>query len=873
MASKNNLSGCFNTLTKNGLDWYIERYAIPASLHPVLPKKDNPIFPFPPGKIGVYTRLFDYCNYRLPLTKFLVGVLTFHEVHITQMNPFGLAKVCHFELSCRGLGSEPDLDVFRAFYKLNRSGNWYTFEVRDKDSCCYTWITTSIKDWKERFFYVDDRCVPEFMVWRTKKMKLPSSLPKDFDFNRTLYAALIKEAGRIQSYPEHILVMGRISTIWSELAWYPTLRWDGEVMGLREALRLKSFDSKELELRATRTPKSDHPYLTVVNDNLYQIREPEALDDRGGLNVQGSAGPNPSAPIGNVTAAQIVTATGSGEGKGKGGASIGSKGSGSKFIIEDEGIHLSVGDEGERAENLEGGDDGDEEDENEGGEPHITLKRKRASSKSGPKLKQKKTKLDLKTITLDDDDDQVTGFSAAGGVLENLDAHLHEGRTPRDHPQNIPSSPLSFGGGGIKVVTDVRTSDPKRIEPSPSGKFTTGVASNVSRPSPKPVDGGDSASSSPLWFNTEAVFLSRELGSGGIEDMDSARALEKYIPEWSLANKDRIVDALSAKMALFHFGTPAEHSHYRKMSGPELGNALMVNQAQSNSLVVETYKRWIESESNCNKLRREVANLEKEDNIRSKTKQELNSLRAQVDRLKEQNLEAKEVNKSSQASAAAAYEARDKALQDLEIFKSKVDDLEKKLTGVEMKHAAELKEMQASHDQLLADYHRLSDAKGEIERARDREIESHKTTIDEARGMLIRCERDIIEAYAELSELKLTKQWFLTDGVAWVVKLVHQSPELEKVVSDLVNSVNAVGANEGIKQGFKAAQNLVGSAEEVPGYDAGAQSALDAAVKAFDELNISVLDKVADLLDEPLSVIQQRSKLPIVGDDDNIAHV
>ncbi|KAJ0941136.1 hypothetical protein HanRHA438_Chr02g0091151 [Helianthus annuus] len=164
-------------------------------------------------------------------------------------------------------------------------------------------------------------------------------------------------------------------------------------------------------------------------------------------------------------------------------------------------------------------------------------------------------------------------------------------------------------------------------------------------------------------------------------------------------------------------------------------------------------------------------------------------------------------------------------------------------------------------------------AKDEIERARDREIESHKTTIDEAKGMLIRCERDMIEAYAQLSELKLTKQWFLTDGVAWVVKLVHQSPELEKVVADLVNSVNAVGANEGIKQGFKAAQDLVGSTEEVPGYDAGAQSALEAAVKAFDELNISVLDKVADLIDEPLSVIQQRSELPIVGDDDNTAQV
>ncbi|KAJ0495689.1 hypothetical protein HanIR_Chr12g0611721 [Helianthus annuus] len=197
-----------------------------------------------------------------------------------------------------------------------------------------------------------------------------------------------------------------------------------------------------------------------------------------------------------------------GDAKGKKSSSIGTKGSGSKFVIEDEGVHLSVGDEGVRDEGVKGG--GDDEDEDEADEeehPQVSLKRKQTvSSKSGPKLGQvKKKKTKFKTITLDDND-QVTEFSTAGGILENLDAHLHGGRTPRDHPVNIPSSPLSFGGGATRVITDVRTSDPKKTEPSPSGKLTTGVASNVSRLSPKPIDGGDSASSSPLWYNTEAVF-------------------------------------------------------------------------------------------------------------------------------------------------------------------------------------------------------------------------------------------------------------------------------------------------------------------------------------------------------------------------------
>ncbi|KAJ0733484.1 hypothetical protein HanPI659440_Chr11g0408781 [Helianthus annuus] len=662
--------------------------------------------------------------------------------------------------------------------------------------------------------------------------------------------------------------MGRISTIWAEPEWYPTLKWNKEAMGLKEALRLKFFDSKELDIRATKTPKGgDPPFLSVVQENLYQIREPEAPGNQDGSAGQGGSGSAPATRVLNVAPVQAAVVAGSD--KGKGVSSIGTKGSGSKFIIEDEGVHVFVKDEGVHAEGAGEDDDGDD-----GECPQASLKRKRAtSSTSGPKIKQMKTKTAFKTITLDDDEeDQATDFSTAGGLLANLDAHFHGGRTPRDHLATIPTSPLSFGGVNTKVFEDIHMPDPlslKRIETSPLGKPTTGVASNVSRPSPQPFDGGDSASSFPLWFKTEAAFLSRELGSGDAGGMDSARALEKYVPEWSLVNKDRIVDALSAKMALFHLGTPAEHAHYRKMSGPELGNALMLNQAQSNSLVVETYKRWIDAESNFRKLEREVANLKSENNVRSKTKQEFSSLRSQVDRLKGQILEAKEVNKSSQASAAAAHEARDKALQDLEALKLKFGDLEQKLAGAEKRHAAELKEMQTSYDQLLADHHRLINDKDELEKARDRAVESHKATIDEAKGMLTRCDAEMVELYAQVSELMLTKQWFLTDGIAWVVKLVHQSPELEKVVADLVNCVNVVSVNERIKQGFKATHDSVRSIEEVPGYDEGAQDALNAAIKAFDDLHISVLGKVADLVDKPLSVIQQRSKLPIVGEDDN----
>ncbi|KAF5771757.1 hypothetical protein HanXRQr2_Chr13g0568631 [Helianthus annuus] len=196
--------------------------------------------------------------------------------------------------------------------------------------------------------------------------------------------------------------------------------------------------------------------------------------------------------------------------------------------------------------------------------------------------------------------------------------------------------------------------------------------------------------------------------------------------------------------------------------------------------------------------------------------------------------------------------------------------------------------MQSSNDQLLADHLRLANGtfitfsalfflasdlllfssdKTEIERARDKAIESHQAVVVDMKDMLSRYDGEMVELYSLTSELLLTKQWFLKEGVAWVVKLVHQSPELEKVVADFINSVNAMGVNDGIKQGFQAAKSSAKTVEEIPGYDEGARDTLDVAIKAIDDFYISVLDKVTELVNEPLSVIKEKSKLPIVKED------
>ncbi|MFS8010073.1 hypothetical protein Hanom_Chr14g01292701 [Helianthus anomalus] len=278
------------------------------------------------------------------------------------------------------------------------------------------------------------------MSWRLKKSRLPAPLPEDFEYNKNLYAGLIKEVGRVQKFLEHILVMGWISIIWAETEWYPTLRWNGEVRGLKDALRLRSFDSTELDVRATKTPKGDPPYLSIVQENLYPIREPTAPIDPGGLAGQGGSGSVPSIQTVNVAPAQAAVVTSDDKGKEKVSHEV--KGSNSMVVLYCS-VHLSVEDEGV---NVEGGDKGDDDVE---AHPQISLKRGRTtSSKADPNPKiLKKKKLDFQTTTLDDDEtDQVTRFSTVGGLLDNLNAHIHGGRTPRDRPVNIPTSPLSFGG-------------------------------------------------------------------------------------------------------------------------------------------------------------------------------------------------------------------------------------------------------------------------------------------------------------------------------------------------------------------------------------------------------------------------------------------
>ncbi|GJY03020.1 hypothetical protein Tco_0361172 [Tanacetum coccineum] len=62
-------------LTQKALDAFCTKFHIPDEMHPVLPNQNDTMHERTAGKIGLFTKFFDYANFRLPLSTFLVDVL------------------------------------------------------------------------------------------------------------------------------------------------------------------------------------------------------------------------------------------------------------------------------------------------------------------------------------------------------------------------------------------------------------------------------------------------------------------------------------------------------------------------------------------------------------------------------------------------------------------------------------------------------------------------------------------------------------------------------------------------------------------------------------------------------------------------------
>ncbi|GJW60748.1 hypothetical protein Tco_0110083 [Tanacetum coccineum] len=76
---------------------FTSEYGIPEGLHPELPGPEETIVEFSEGKVGVYTKFFEFANFRIPISQFLFDILG-HQVLFWSLQNFRIPLYPQFSL-------------------------------------------------------------------------------------------------------------------------------------------------------------------------------------------------------------------------------------------------------------------------------------------------------------------------------------------------------------------------------------------------------------------------------------------------------------------------------------------------------------------------------------------------------------------------------------------------------------------------------------------------------------------------------------------------------------------------------------------------------------------------------------------------------
>ncbi|GKA14237.1 hypothetical protein Tco_0693883 [Tanacetum coccineum] len=171
----------------------IATYDIPLDLRPRLPDSNLRMINLLAGDtaIGIYYRIFDSSGVRIPFSSFLLAVLKYFKMHISQLVPLGLSKVITFE--------------------------------------------------KEKNFLIDRRAIPFHMPWRHPDSCITDKVPTSFNQDHVdrLKAHIVK----LCDIPEGVLVRSGLSRVWRNLMCDPVLRRSNNtVMSIHDFLCMPSLE-------------------------------------------------------------------------------------------------------------------------------------------------------------------------------------------------------------------------------------------------------------------------------------------------------------------------------------------------------------------------------------------------------------------------------------------------------------------------------------------------------------------------------------------------------------------------------------------------------------------------------------------------------
>ena len=147
-------------ITEDELRQFSSDYFIPLAMHPEVPDVDACIEDFPKGKVGVYTRFLSTPISACPI-HILMRCIKLLSPHPNL--PASLYRCCQTyklwsKLSL--LAIDPTVQLFCAFYHSTWSNGWVTFSKRAGRLQCYSEKLDALRNWREKFFWVDSEVFP-----------------------------------------------------------------------------------------------------------------------------------------------------------------------------------------------------------------------------------------------------------------------------------------------------------------------------------------------------------------------------------------------------------------------------------------------------------------------------------------------------------------------------------------------------------------------------------------------------------------------------------------------------------------------------------------------------------------------------------------
>ncbi|GKD40579.1 hypothetical protein Tco_1260786, partial [Tanacetum coccineum] len=168
---------------------------------------------------------------------------------------------------CRALGRIPTVGTFRCFYVNSISNGWLSFSKRGgaDDPCCYSKTFDTLKNWNNRFFWIDALVCPLSTSWFSGTSVVMDPLPVDKAVDIPCVELLNENRTLIRKYPETFLCFVGLIRLFTETDVLPTLLHDNnEEMGLLDFV--KSVDPFKVKVGERNLAEIEVLLITETED-------------------------------------------------------------------------------------------------------------------------------------------------------------------------------------------------------------------------------------------------------------------------------------------------------------------------------------------------------------------------------------------------------------------------------------------------------------------------------------------------------------------------------------------------------------------------------------------------------------------------------